>query len=147
MGKANKGEIRQESILSLHIDFSPNLISREHWGSACPQPPHRRGPARSPHCRDPGRSRSHSPRPGEWPERRYIQDSHWSSSYIAGISLVESFRVLKYIHSVATPALLCHKEPAQGTQSPHWGVFRPKAQHVGGFGCLELVLYGIREMA
>ena len=25
-------------------------------------------------------------------------------------------------HSVATPALLCHKEPAQGTQSPLLGV-------------------------
>ena len=26
-------------------------------------------------------------------------------------------------HSVATPALLCHKEPAQGTQSPLLGAF------------------------
>ena len=38
--------------------------------------------------------------------------SHWSSSYITGLSLVENFRVLKYFHSVATAALLCHKEPA-----------------------------------
>ena len=44
--------------------------------------------------------------------------SHWSSSYITALSLVESFKVLKYFHSDATPALLCHKEPAQGTQSP-----------------------------
>ena len=34
-------------------------------------------------------------------------------------------------HDVATPALLCHKEP----------------ELVGGFGCDELVLYGIRELA
>ena len=33
-------------------------------------------------------------------------------------------------HSVATPALLCHKEPAQGTTR--------------GISCLSLVLYGIR---
>ena len=32
---------------------------------------------------------------------RYIQDSHWSSSYNAALSLVESCRVLKYFHSVA----------------------------------------------
>ena len=31
----------------------------------------------------------------------YIQDSHCSSSYITALSLVESFRVLKYFHSVA----------------------------------------------
>ena len=30
----------------------------------------------------------------------------------AWLSLVESFKVLKYFHGVATPALLCHKEPA-----------------------------------
>ena len=32
--------------------------------------------------------------------------------------------VIKWLaHSVATPALLCHKEPAQGTQSPLLGAF------------------------
>ena len=36
-------------------------------------------------------------------------------SLLDHLSLVESFRVLKYFHSDATPALLCHKEPAQGT--------------------------------
>ena len=36
---------------------------------------------------------------------------------ITVLSLVESFIVRKYFHSVAMPALLCHKEPAQGTQS------------------------------
>ena len=37
-----------------------------------------------------------------------IQHSHWSSSYNTGLSLVESFRVLKYFHVVARPAILCH---------------------------------------
>ena len=38
--------------------------------------------------------------------------SHWSSSYITVLSLVETFTVMKYFHSDATPALLSHKEPA-----------------------------------
>ena len=46
-------------------------------------------------------------------------------------------------HSVAPPALLCHKEPAQGTESPSK---RQEMPLVGGFGCLELVLYGIRDL-
>ena len=65
--------------------------------------------------------------------------SHWSRSVEAWLSLVESFIVLKYFHGVATPALLwhkdrglsctgrwlsyterilCHKEPAKGTNTP-----------------------------
>ena len=32
--------------------------------------------------------------------RRDIQHSHWSSSYIAALSLVESSRVLKYLHAL-----------------------------------------------
>ena len=48
-------------------------------------------------------------------------------------------------HSVAMPALLCHKDTAQGTQNP-LGYFVPKPL-VGGFGCLELCVYGIRELA
>ena len=52
---------------------------------------------------------------------RYIQDSHWSSSYITRLSLVESAKVWKYFHSVAPPALLCHKEPARHIQSPLLG--------------------------
>ena len=35
--------------------------------------------------------------------RTYIQHSHWSSSYIAALSLVESFRVLKYFHPLKGP--------------------------------------------
>ena len=31
----------------------------------------------------------------------------------------ESFRLLKYFHGVAKPALLCHREPAQATQSQY----------------------------
>ena len=63
---------------------------------------------------------------------RYIQHLHWSSSYNTALSLVERFRVVKYFHALkghtigglsdARPALLCHKEPAQGTQSPLLGV-------------------------
>ena len=34
------------------------------------------------------------------------------------LSLVESFKEMKYFHDVATPALLCHKEPARRIQSP-----------------------------
>ena len=47
------------------------------------------------------------------------------------LSLVESFIELKYFHDVATPALLCHKEPAR---------------RIGGYcACSSLVLYGIRD--
>ena len=59
----------------------------------------------------------------------YIQPSHWSSSYNTALSLVESFRVVKYFHalkgpiigalSVATPAVLCHKEPARRKNTPY----------------------------
>ena len=34
------------------------------------------------------------------------------------LSLVETFIELNYFHGVATPALLCHKEPAPRIQSP-----------------------------
>ena len=73
--------------------------------------------------------------------RRDIQHFHWSSSYIAALSLVESFRLLKYFHALkghiigalsdATPAVLCHKEPA-------------KIPPTRGISCSSLVLYGIR---
>ena len=56
--------------------------------------------------------------------------SHWSNSYITALSLVETFRVLKYFHS---DVLFCHKEPAQGMQGKNL---------LGA-----LVLYGIRELA
>ena len=59
----------------------------------------------------------------------YIQHSHWSSFYIAALSLVESSRVLKYFHALkgpiigalsdATPAVLCHKEPARRKNTPY----------------------------
>ena len=55
--------------------------------------------------------------------------SHWSSSNNTVLSLVERFIVLKYFHSDATLALLCHKEPAQGMEC---------------ILCLSLVLYSIR---
>ena len=37
--------------------------------------------------------------------------SHWSKIIIAGLSLVESFRVLKYFQCDVMLALLCHIEP------------------------------------
>ena len=37
-----------------------------------------------------------------------ILASHWSSSYNAGLSLIESFGVLEYFHDVASPPVLCH---------------------------------------
>ena len=39
--------------------------------------------------------------------------SHWSSDHITVLSLVQSF-----IHRVATPALLYHKDTARDTQRP-----------------------------
>ena len=41
---------------------------------------------------------------------------HWSSSVIAALSLVESFTIV-----MLDNAVLCHKEPAHGTQSPLLG--------------------------
>ena len=61
--------------------------------------------------------------------------SHWSSSYITALSLVKSFKGITYFQSDATPALLCHKEPAQGTLSPLCTM---------GISCLSLVPYGIK---
>ena len=66
----------------------------------------------------------------------YFQHSHWSTSSITTLSLVESFRVLKYFHALkgpiigalgdATPAVLCHKEPApspsRGLWIPYWKI-------------------------
>ena len=50
----------------------------------------------------------------------------------AWLSFVESFIELKYFHDVETPApILRFKAPSR----------------IGGFGCDELVVYGIRELA
>ena len=43
-------------------------------------------------CQDPGRPWPTLASPLNW--GRYILDSHWSSSYITALSLVESFRVM-----------------------------------------------------
>ena len=80
--------------------------------------------------------RSHSYKIGWLPIRSPVPaislvHSHWSRNVEAWLSLVESFKVSKYFHGVATPALLCHKEPAQGMQN---------APDVGGILCLLLVL-------
>ena len=69
-----------------------------------------------------------------WPQRAEVTNNttttHQSGALsLVGIveivlSLVESFIELKYFHDVATPALLCHKEPARRIQSllltPRW---------------------------
>ena len=39
--------------------------------------------------------------------------------------LVVSLIELKYFHDVATPALLCHKEPARRIQRPLLGALEP----------------------
>ena len=57
------------------------------------------------------------------------------------LSLVEIFMELKYFHDVATPALLCHKEPARRIQSPLLGALKHKILPF----CSSLVLYGIRD--
>ena len=47
-----------------------------------------------------------------------------------GVATVWSTRYRDHfrgVHSDASPALLCHKEPAQGTQSPLLGAFLPFA--------------------
>ena len=44
-------------------------------------------------------------------------------------------------------APLCHKEPARTKQNTPLGVFCVPKPLVGGFGCDEPVLYGIRELA
>ena len=52
------------------------------------------------------------------------------------LSLVKECRGLaligREVHSVATPALLCHKEPARRIQSPHWGALERKIPPLGG---------------
>ena len=53
-------------------------------------------------------------------EERARPGSHWSSSYITVLSLVQSCLVMKYFLSEATPALFCHKEPAQGSNVSLW---------------------------
>ena len=60
----------------------------------------------------------------------YIQHSHWSSYYNTALSLVESFRMVKYFHALkgpiidalsdATSAILCHKEPARRKNEPYF---------------------------
>ena len=47
--------------------------------------------------------------------------------------LVESFVELKYFQDVATPALLCHKEPARRIQCLLLGALERKILGIGGF--------------
>ena len=64
-----------------------------------------------------------------------VVHSHWSSFYFTVLSLVQSFRVF------LAPAILCHKEQAWASRA-----FEHKIPP-SPFGCDELVLYGIRELA
>ena len=49
-------------------------------------------------------------------------------------------RELKYFHDVATPAPLCHKEPAQGTQGSLWH----KGAYNRTFLCMEATYHALR---
>ena len=82
--------------------------------------------------------------------RRYIQDSHWSSSYITALSLVESFREDRWLPCTERIYYRCTyaiKNQRGASKIPPLGVFCVPKPLVGGFGCDELVLYGIRELA
>ena len=59
----------------------------------------------------------------------------WSTIIGRGMSRLGSH----WSRVLLAPALLCHKEPVRSKQNT-----KPL---VGGFGCDELVLYGIRELA
>ena len=52
-----------------------------------------------------------------------LYQGHGSEDRAGAAIGIYRLRVLKYFHSVATPALLFNKEPAQGTQSPLLGAF------------------------
>ena len=48
----------------------------------------------------------------------------YSQAWLSLVKLLHYCALIgRELHSDATPALLCHKEPAQGTQSPLLGVF------------------------
>ena len=67
-----------------------------------------------------------------------ILHSHWSRTKDVLLSFVEM------VHNAAPPALLCHKEPAQGTQSPLLGAFLPFAGslwHKGDFYAQKGFIY------
>ena len=70
-----------------------------------------------------------------WTRRWTLRDptADWSTS----MSRIKSEELLM-------PALLCNKEPARSKQKKVFCVPKPL---VGGFGCDELVLYGIRDLA
>ena len=75
--------------------------------------------------------------------RTSVLRSHWSRTNDVLLSLV------KMVHSVALPALLCHKEPPWGFQSPFWDIscllpVLHGIRVVGGFGWLELPYYGTK---
>ena len=60
---------------------------------------------------------------GSWLDRCSSSMTTWSivsfkRYWNAWGSLVERFRGLKYFHGVATPAILCHKEPARASKAP-----------------------------
>ena len=58
-------------------------------------------------------------RPATQDKTREETNTNQSSS----LSLVESFRLLKYFHDVASPAILCHKETARRKQKDPLDLF------------------------
>ena len=76
-------------------------------------------------------------------EKYIVLIADWSTLIGRGISRLGSH----WSRVLLAPALLCHKEPARIKQNTPLGVFCVPKPLVGGFGCDELVLYGIRELA
>ena len=67
--------------------------------------------------------------------------SEWSTLIGRGSALIGRGSALigRELHSVATPALLCHKEPARAFENPYTGGFGTQNIPIGGlvgcFGC------------
>ena len=105
-------------------------------------------------------------------EHRWAGGSHWSRFNEARLSLVESFRVLKYFQYIATPEISCLSEPSRASKATYllllvlydkrtpiidpFRAWKPtsyaiKSQRGGassrGLCMLELVLSGMRLLA
>ena len=52
-----------------------------------------------------------------------MNEAEWCT--LIGSDLSNYCALIGSDHSVATPALFSHREPAQGTQSQYWGHFLP----------------------
>ena len=85
-------------------------------------------------------------------------DSYLATAVVGGVQLLATFskKSLGYfsfnsetrfeaLNMLMTPALLCHKDTAQGTQSPLLGAFRRDFIAYGWLPCMERICY--RELA